>query len=209
MLLGKRVIRETLGKYVEEVKDVPIVNVVETLYPSLELATVNYAGPERRSPFGRLMQSLYIQKSIRGKGRKPLSAIVLADQPCRQLARALGEFLGQVHGRTFGFRSYLDEKYLRGQSLKGLAGQDPRWPVIRLLVEHLDQIRLFRPQGYLAWLKGGADRSGSTASLIQHSEGKRGGAGVKMETFILLRQDQLSLPEIFDELCAESARTSG
>ncbi len=72
----------------------PELQVLKTMYPTLKQSMLHYAGPERHAPFDRLMQSLYIQDSIKGKA-KQLSRVVLGDNQCRQLSTCMESSSGK------------------------------------------------------------------------------------------------------------------
>lgn len=179
----------------------PQLRVTRTLYPTLQQATLSYSGPEQRTHLDRLMQSLYIQESIRSKA-KQLSAVALGDEQCRQVAYCLGQFLGQMHGVTFGARAYLDRTYVQKRVPDEVGKKDVRRGLIQLLVEYLDQLRRFVPRAYKHWLEQGADRWGSIQTLINQIQSERGTVGGTVAT--LLRQDGLVLEDIWDDLCLES-----
>lgn len=179
----------------------PGLSLVRTLYPSLEQATVNYAGPERHGPFDRLMQSLYIQESLSGRA-KPLTRVALSDDASCNLANRLGSFLGRIHGTTFGVRSYLSRVYLEHQETARFVHSDPRNELVALLLEHLDQLRLFDPKVYKKWLTNGADRPGTVANLMEETEGQIGSIAAAVSE--LLSQDHVTLDQVWDEVCTES-----
>ncbi len=115
-----------------------------------------------------------------------------------------GEFLGKMHGVTFGIRSYLEPLYLQESSNYWLDKDNPRYRLVQLLIEHLDKLRLFLPLAYKDWLETGADRPSSITSLLQLVKSESGLVG--LEVTKLIRQDGLTLNEIWQDLCKESER---
>ncbi|HHT9113886.1 MAG: hypothetical protein HZA47_12280 [Planctomycetes bacterium] len=172
------------------------VEIVETLYPCLELATVQYASPERLEPFARLMQSLYIQESFRNKA-KELSSTILSKKPLLQLASCLGDFLGNIHSVTLGIRSYIDRLYIPNCLNKEIQDEEPRHKLVKLLIDHLDKLRFYKPLSYKDCLKG-------SESIFK--EPQNNNSFVYQEISKLLIQDGLQLKELWQELCSESEK---
>lgn len=177
-----------------------IVMLVDTYYPSLEEAVVHYAGPERRTPFHRMMHSLMIQESLKGSAF-PLKNAVLGDRQWKDVARCLARFLGALHGVTLGFRSYLSERILRGQ-FNYEVSLERCWPLLRLLIEHLDQIRLLKTEAYSDWLTTGGDRPRTLGEMRGFSEIVP--ATIASKVANLIRQDGHQLAGLWADVCRKS-----
>jgi len=182
------------------------VKVVPTLYPTLQFAALSYAGPERRAPFDRLIPSIYIQKSLR-KSTRPLAAVNLSEQDAVDVAAGLARCLGRLHGTTFGVRSLVhDDCDARLGQLRMPQSSDPlRVRLMRLVLSHLDQWRMFEPDQFKEWLDKGCDpfrREGSIPDLLSQLAEARGIVG--LEVMNLMREDGITLEGTWRELRDES-----
>jgi hypothetical protein len=178
----------------------PRVQYVPTIYPKLALATINYAGPEPRTSAERFLRCAYVQRSIRGKGER-FWAVKMGDSQHEDLANCLGNFLARVHGTTLGVRSYLERCYVDAIRHDELDVADARWPFVNLLIEHLNQIRLFQSAAYRHWLRSGREFPGSLPSVLNSSEFRYGITGTVSK---ILQGDGLSLSDHWEMICAES-----
>ena len=195
--------------------------VPKTIFPSLEQATVNYAGPERRSPSERFLHSFYIQAALPrsgtagSRGAHPLWKTKLREKSVEDVAISLANFLGFLHGLTLGFRLYLDERYINGSGEKssdeicGPAATDingvaeTKREIFRLVIRHLDQVRFGQPVTFRTWLEKGAHRPGRVQALLGRVKERVPGVGSLVEA--LLVQDGPGLGELWSKTVEESA----
>jgi hypothetical protein len=181
----------------------PQVQIVETLFPSLRHAMLAYAGPERSSARRRFTGSLYIQEGLLGKA-EPVDRALLSHAQFIQLAMALGNFLGRLHGRTLGMRRFLERRVSdRSFSVSPTGAFEP---LTTLLTEHMDQIRLFMPTVYRKWLHNGAGHSRNITRLIERFGNGQRRTGILEQVGHLMRPDGIAIRDVWHELCRESER---
>ena len=211
-LVYLQVLGETLVKLImnraqhltrQETSEVPALPLClpETLYPLLENAVLGYAGPERRAPFDRFLQSLYIQTAL-PEDVVALSVCDLSQRTAKAVAGALATFLGWLHGSTLGIRKLLEHCYVyRFEYDPWVARYTHRGQVVSLLVEHLDQWRLFGSPDYARWLRGGGDASQSVKETLAGSAHR---STVVAEVVALIRQNRVTLDELWEGVVDES-----
>ena len=179
---------------------VPMTELVRTIYPKLATATINYAGPEPRSSAGRLLRRVYLQVSIRGKAER-CWAIKMGNSQLESLGVCLAKFLGCLHGITFGIRGYLDECCIQGKRPDYLNKHDKKRLFVDLLIEHLNHVRLFQSSAYRSWIRSGREFPGAVPAVIAEMSGHSGVAG---DVSKILKVGGLKLSELWESLCEES-----
>ncbi len=92
----------------------------EILYPDLTEAAANCLGPQQWTPAGRFSQSLWIEKSLRGR-TAPLSTTLMSDEWAASIAGGLGSSLGRLHGATIQIRKQLEKVLLHDPREKHFA----------------------------------------------------------------------------------------
>jgi hypothetical protein len=191
-LLGDQVMKQILAFSKTKVD----IKFPETLYPTLEQATIHYSGPEKHSPSDRLLQSILLQESLSGKAQLLKDANLSSDQ-LEKVISIIARFLGVIHGATWGWRPEL-EKALMGESINY---KHVNQPAGRLVISHLNQIRLVYTHGYRSWLVDGMDPKFPIRQMLQRTRVGEGDIGAEVA-----RKLQWDLSEVWEETCFQSEK---
>jgi hypothetical protein len=125
----------------------------------------------------------------------------LGESHYKRLTGSLAAFAGCLHGLTFGMRAILDQDYLQTDRPRS-EHQMYAWPLFSNLVENLNQIGLFSPSVYLKWISSGGRRGLDVTNMLDQAQ--HSGSGIAAEVEGIIRQEGLSVKDIWRLTCDES-----
>lgn len=201
-LLGEAVLHAVIPTYtsLDQVSGSSVeMRVPKTVYPRIEDALVTYAGPERRTPAGRFLQCLVVQRTLPPTVHR-LWKSKLGDGQFVDLAHCVARFLGHLHGATTGVRGLLPPDLWPNSGSRATRRSLPA--VRSLLLDHLNHVGTVTPSAYREWLRGGARRGSGTERML--ADATAGAAGLASTVAGVIRQEGRSLEQLWQELCDDS-----
>jgi len=199
-VLGRELVSSFWGPESPSTSDTRI-HLPEILYPNLTEAAANCLGPQQWTPAGRFGQSLWIERSLRGR-TAPLSTTLMNDEWAESIAECLGSSLGRLHGATIGIRMQLEKVLHDPKKTHFTVGRErygeDLFPVI---LKHVDQIRVFKSEAYEDWLSAGASRSRDVHRLLGANDSQ---GEVLRRARQIFATSGSSVERMWQRLCRES-----